>query len=688
MPGKAVAAQSGAPTYVPATEPHMRLRFAEVQELRKAWPGLRVAALAEDYELGAVMAQWLEREGVRRGRDDAIRSACAKFKLDVDQNNLANILRRLDGFYWLDRFQDARQFELMLIRGSGERSYMSSCSVAIASAMPRVAGQWASDFGGEGAWWRECGWFESKQGLKIDGFPVAAFALPEDVAEKQSEQWGVDAGNVGRWFLQVPGAVMVGAGQLPKGHVDLRPEAVPPGMHYDFEIKDLVASLPARDAMPRLIFDGLVRSRMQFMCEGDLIREQLEFEVEKFGGITIPDILIANEGALLPQGLPKGAMAQLRCRLDMGKLRELVDAASEIESPPPPFVADLLGCLDGRVAIGVAAPARGALIPRIYASLGLRDEEAFEAGLKQIAAMGLTIKELELGGVACRVLKVPDMPPAVQPTFCIIDGVLHIAESGLSMRAFLKAQGAAGNAEGDVAMVLDDPVVPSDVPGERLQHLDLRVSPAAAYRAFYECWLTPLRMSMGNRGSLLSADDMPEPADYAAIAPDVQVVAFRDGKRIGLHSVGALGGPIATIWSAVVSQAGPSSNGPDWATSGVLGMHQGQMVSDALQRFEDNNGRRPKDLAELFVAEAWPDDALVFAGDPAPDELKLPGERTVRSSYRYFPEPVTVDVFGLERKALLIRIEAGVPGRVMVDDAGGVHLIYGDAGDADIESFR
>ena len=65
-------------------------------------------------------------------------------------------------------------------------------------------------------------------------------------------------------------------------------------------------------------------------------------------------------------------------------------------------------------------------------------------------------------------------------------------------------------------------------------------------------------------------------------------------------------------------------------------------VDEALDRFEQHHGRRPKDLAELFVVQKLPDDALLMPGDPYAEEIALPDGRKIRSSFRYYPE--TIDI--------------------------------------------
>jgi hypothetical protein len=269
----------------------------------------------------------------------------------------------------------------------------------------------------------------------------------------------------------------------------------------------------------------------------------------------------------------------------------------------------------------------------------------------------------------------------VQPTFCVVDGRLHVAESALGMRAFRRAQ-----EDGADAMVLDDAIVAANVPGEVLATHELRFDPARTYRAFYDVWLPLLTMAIGSDDAW-TRDEMPEPDDFAEYVRPVRVVFSRDGERVGMHSLGVVGGPVLSAYAMVIGQMaglGPPSAPP---LVKALAEHELQAAWVAIERFRAREQRLPKDLAELFTAEALADDALFLPGDPHAEALALPGEREVRVSFRYFPDNVPVDLFGATHAALLIQCEPSISGRVLLDDDGAVHEMWGDASQATIDSF-
>ena len=81
--------------------------------------------------------------------------------------------------------------------------------------------------------------------------------------------------------------------------------------------------------------------------------------------------------------------------------------------------------------------------------------------LGQYLADSLPTKRVRYSGIECTVLKIPDMPNGIQPAFCRVDGMLHLAESALSLRALLKVQDKV-----TVAMDVGDaplPLVAGDV---------------------------------------------------------------------------------------------------------------------------------------------------------------------------------------------------------------------------------
>src|SRR5215207_2698897 len=94
-------------------------------------------------------------------------------------------------------------------------------------------------------------------------------------------------------------------------------------------------------------------------------------------------------------------------------------------------------------------------------------------------------------GVSCTVAALPGAPAALTPSWCTLEGVLHVAESPASLRAFLQARKDAGDA---------------------LPSFDLRLDEQALYRTFHAVWLPLLRLvrSAGQQ-ALVEVDEMPSP---------------------------------------------------------------------------------------------------------------------------------------------------------------------------------
>ncbi len=274
-------------------------------------------------------------------------------------------------------------------------------------------------------------------------------------------------------------------------------------------------------------------------------------------------------------------------------------------------------------------------------------------------------------------LQVPGAPQGLQPTLCVLDGLLHVAESGRSLRSYLRAR--AGGAE--------LPTGAGDAPtavGEPLANLELWFDPAQLYESYHDLWL-PLMM-LGASPRLLDRDDLPDPDEFAEHTAPVRVVASRDDDRLLLRSQGTLGGPFLTAWlfSLLPGLASPASELV--AIENAYGNHVAQRAAAAIAAFEAREGRRPRDLAELFVAAAWPDEALLLPMDDGAEELQLPGGRRVRTSFRYYADPVEVELFNRGRDAVLLQIRPG-SGRIMVEAGGDVRAVYGPAAEQPIDAF-
>src|SRR5262249_54851509 len=153
--------------------------------------------------------------------------------------------------------------------------------------------------------------------------------------------------------------------------------------------------------------------------------------------------------------------------------------------------------------------------------------------LAKLPGESVTRKEVTYEGTSCTVLTISGAPAAFRPTYCTIDGVLHVAESALSMRAFLKARAGGGG-----AMAIGDAPVPAG-DGDLLPTFDVRCDEQALYRAFHAVWLPLVKLiPFDDDMPLLRPDEMPAPDAVLPLLSRSRGVLRRQGKTYRLQQQG------------------------------------------------------------------------------------------------------------------------------------------------------
>jgi len=297
-------------------------------------------------------------------------------------------------------------------------------------------------------------------------------------------------------------------------------------------------------------------------------------------------------------------------------------------------------------------------------------------------------KQVTYEGIACTVVTLPDLPAGIQPTYCVVDGVLHVAESGLSMRAFLKARTNGGD-----AMDVGDAPIP-DGAGDLVPSFDLRFDEAALYRTFHKVWLPLFKLipDGGELDALLAEADMPSSEAVAPLLGKGRGVLRRQGTVFRLQQIGTFGGIEA---AALAMTWGPFLSGVfhrdyiEEAVATAVARHQLDAAWTAIEAFQKANQRLPNDLAELFVHQKLPADALLVPGDAKAEPVPMPAgdARVVKSSFRYFKTPVKIDVNGNACSVLLISIAPRRYNRPMLADDGATPDIWGPDSTRPIDQF-
>lgn len=673
-------AQDAPPQFVPKSVPIARMRVEGIVALRAVWPQTGIGRLFADPDVAAMVAKysaWADQEAARRM---ATFEAASRLELELKPDEAMNIFSMSNSLVELNvPFAQMRRLESFAISKEVAGLQRPSTTTAV-SCLPQFEGRCTHAFERDAATFRSASWCVEQEGVKVGAFDAYRFTPPAQAMAELGER----GKGLGRWMMHLPGTFVAGVG-LPEeiGTVEMSPKKVDPGMFMSLSIPGYLEQLELGDFLPATLgFEALknVQWRSQFV--GENIVEDLELELAagvKPTGVVAA--LLAGGGKLVPQALPKGALAQLRFAVGYESLMAAVEeiAGDELEISEE-LKADVVKMLDGSVAIGTCAP-KGGMIPQVFLTLGLADAEAFDRVVAAAIAMGFPVKNVSYGGAECTLLKFPDMPAGIQPGFCRVGNVLHIAESGLSLRALLKAQ-----ENGVEAMDVGDATLAS-VPGDVVPTVEARFDLPLIYRNFYQKWLPLFEMTAsGDRP--ITRNDMPDPDVVDELVSAVRGVAFRDGNHYVLRHTGTVGPMLALYlmaWSPMAS-GGMGSSSSDLITR-VIGSHKMRAAWDALQAFEAREGRLPRDLAELFVAEKLAGDALLMPMDELAETIALPGGKQVQSSFRYFPEGVDATTINTANDALMIEILPRTFGRAVLTNDGNVRVLYSAASLRDIDEF-
>lgn len=681
-----LAAQNAPPVFVPKATPVVRMRCAGMGELRARWPATAIGRLFAEPDLEDLVATtstWLRSQEERR---HDIYQAAVDLQVDLDPIDIRNLCNGVNPLgALLASFSQVRRFEFFVTLATSDEGRVRTDTATVVSCLPQYEGKWTRLFEDLAQTHRRSPWFDEQETAKVDGYSAYRFTPKRGV---DPDQRPPPAG-IGKWLLHLPGTFIYGSGAPEQlGSVEMAPKQEMTGLQVDVSIPDYMR--PFTNGAP--VADGfglglLQRLQVRAFFDGDQIVDEIDLSLtpgKDRAGLV--GALLSGTGKLAPQALPKGAIAQIRCSVAYDKLYEsvvdLIKNEFNGEIPlPNDVMADLGKVLDGSLSFGVCAPAPGGLIPRLYATLGLADTDAFDRISKWAVDAGMPTKTSKLSGHECTSLKLPDMPQGIMPAFVRVGDKLHIAESGRSLRTFLKAQKDGADAM-DVGEL--EPVAGQ---GELVEGFEARFDMAQLYRSYYVNWLPLLELAAG--GSMaISRDDMPDPDLVDEHVGKLFGTVRRDGDHYVLRHRGPVGGPILgaymMMWGTIVSEAANDRTAS--VMKNAIAAHRLKMVGKALETFEQREDRLPKDLAELMDAEKLPDDALLVPEDELTEEFTLPSGKKLRSSFRYFPEGVAAQCMPGEN-AIMIEIAPRAFSRQFLGRSGTVKRCYFSESKTPIDSF-
>lgn len=684
------------PAFVPKRPVMVSLSIDGVDELQRQLPDTRVGRLLADADVRAATDAVIDFSRRQVLRSDALADAVLDLPADGGGNIepwlLTSVLMRNDDpMRLLARYpaHELRSFRMLaLAPPTAEQVFPLPDFVYATACRPQFEGRWTAGFEQRARRVATSPWFTRDETCKVSGLPTYRFRLSEQVPE---DEW-FDRSDYSHWMMHLPGRFFEGSGDPTElGEVGTQPTADVPGaaLHLDLQayvgmFSQLGGGVPAE--FSALGFDRLKSFDWNVRFVDDLLLDEVSITLDGEPGGLVKAVLHGS-AALPAQALPDGAIAQLRAALDLRTLAEVLPVL-DLPELPDDMLDELLAALDGGISVACCAPAPGGLIPRIYATLGIADRQAFDAVLAKLLnrAENLPLQQVTYDGVECTVLRVPELPNGVQPAWCVHDGKLHVAESGRSLRALLKAQQA-----GVVAMDVGEAPV-AEGPGEIVAGLDLRFDEAELYRCYHELWL-PLFELSGGAGSLRPAithADLPEPDVIAEHCGKSRGVLRRDGDVWRLQHLGPLGGPelacLLMAWGPMLTSSMVDYTADSLARH--LAVARVAKVRDALQTFREREQRWPNDLTELFAAEKLPADALFVPGDDLAETFPLADGSEARTSFRYFAEPVHYTTNGEDPNMLLIEIRPALWHRTVLNTKGEMPELYVDDAQRPIDEFR
>jgi len=486
-------------------------------------------------------------------------------------------------------------------------------------------------------------------GDKVDGFP--ALVLTARDMDKDEYRYGAPPG---AWLLHLPGQFAGGDGKV--GLVGKCAPTPPAAAAISLQIGILgyldllggagAANVQVQTVRKALGLDAAGAIRWQLRPVGELLQDDIALALTgRPGGVL--GALLDGIAPLVDQPLPEHGLLQLRCAFDVAELTAAIDELLALGDAPTladtGIAEDLKQAWTGGMALAIARPAPGGLMPRLYASFGIADAQAFGRLIARLRELPeLQPKDVKYEGRPCVQLRIDGAPAALQPSYCLQDGVVHFAESGLSLRALLKAQ-ANGTPP---ALDVGDAPRPEG-PGAALPGFDLRFDGAAIHAAIHELWL-PLGSSMLGTGAsgqpLVPMAEMPEPEVVTRHLRPGRGVLRRSPDQVVLGMSGTAGGPELHVLLAAYGPllSGPMTQSWSWQTDALrydLAHVQLQAVHAALTRFRERTGKAPASFGELLASGDLADASLLLLpGDDSAEPVLHDGREVARTSFAYFPD--------------------------------------------------
>jgi hypothetical protein len=609
--------------------PLVHVHVGELQELAAQLRTSRLTGLAEDEDMLRPARALIDLQRARSSALFALLEEGIRLDVPLDAIDINNILADgADGWIFDQDLEGIRSVQLAAacpdVNDRG-MFFPSTRGLLRIDCTPRHEGRFAHRFEARAQMLATASWLERLDNAEWDDLPIHALRSTE--AKPARSFFGPASLVEGICMQHRPGSLLYAFATL-KELQHIEPFWMEPRPGFGITCNLVALRRIARAGEP-LAALGLDKASWHIGFDGGELLE--EFTLTCSDGPTgIVRALLTGHAALPDQPLPDGGLLQIRFAAD---LSQILDAMETVPMGAPPAIREQIeAAFTGGVAIGVANPSRGNVVPRIFLTIGVQDAEAAERLL--LSAFGdATIKEVQIGDLQAKTVEIPDAPAALQPAWLIHGGSIHIADTVQSLRS-LVAEFSADRTAMDLPT--EETVRASEI-SPPLASFDLSFDAATAYETYDRTWRRVWELALMGSHTHSIGNLMPGYDIVAEYCRPTRATLHAEGNNLIVSHRGGLGSPVLQSLIAIALPSLLQERTP-WAIrhlANAIAMQRLRGVAEAVEAHRKRGEPLPATLPELFTELGLPDNSLEIPYHAQAEQVELADGRTVRVSYRY-----------------------------------------------------
>ncbi|MCA8978254.1 MAG: hypothetical protein KDC98_26235, partial [Planctomycetes bacterium] len=352
------------------------MRATGLPQFLAAWDGSRLAKLLAEPDVAPAAAAVMRHLRAHVTRSRQVIEAAVALELQLEPYRIASLFGSPNLAAFLGHpFAEARSLEFVAFQPP--EGSMRPLFVIRRCCLPQFEGRWTMAFEKEMAALLRSPWFRCDRDAKIGGNPAVTLQPMAD--EEQAANPSLIP--LGLWKQHLPGTFLHGTGTIAEAEaMRLSPPEDSAQVAITMDLRQYLAMFANfGGAMPQgfkvLGFDALDYYEWRWRFVEDLLLSEVEVGFSGEAGGLVGALL--NHAAPLPaQALPDGALVQLRTAIDFKTAIATIREAARDDLPlSEEHENGIVAALTGGVAFAVSAPAPGGLIPRLFLTLGIADEE-------------------------------------------------------------------------------------------------------------------------------------------------------------------------------------------------------------------------------------------------------------------------------------------------------------------------